>query len=192
MRHVSNNRKERPDPTFPPNALLHGRTRRLAPIAPLGLGLPRGTGAMDGHRSVYKPTCTYTHRHNNHAEQLSSVVQSVAYWTTVLHLNSPFPSRLFFLGAQVRIPLNSHFNKVLFPGVPGYAPNPSRTTDGQRLVCPVPQSCQWMEKLDRLYVLSRRYNSSFCDIVPTILSNTLAVNITILQHPGISTSYRSL
>ncbi len=38
---------------------------------------PQSSGAMDGHRGVYNmynPTCTYTQRHNNHAEQLFSGV----------------------------------------------------------------------------------------------------------------------
>ncbi len=66
-----------------------GRTRLL------GWGIPRPSGAMDGHRRVYTQTCTYTHLRNNHAEQLSLVVWSVAYWSTVLHFSLPFPSRLF-------------------------------------------------------------------------------------------------
>ncbi len=106
-----------PDPFFPPND-------------PLDWGMPRYGGAMDRHGGVYNPTCTYTHRQNNHAELLFSMVWSVPCCTSVLHLNSPFPPRLFFLGTRVRISLKSHFS--------------CSVSSGSR-VCPIPVD-QWTDK----------------------------------------------
>ncbi len=50
-----------PDPNFPPNALLggHGFWRPLRHWAGAYLGT-RSSGAIDGHRGVYNPTCTYS------------------------------------------------------------------------------------------------------------------------------------
>ena len=55
-----------------------------------------------------------------------------------------------------------------------------------------PSTAMCLTSQMRSYLLGRRYNNSFCDVVPLILSNTLAVNIIILQHPAISNSFRSL
>ncbi len=42
---------------------------------PVPRGIPQPSGALDGQRGyVYNPTCTYTHRQNNYAGELSSVV----------------------------------------------------------------------------------------------------------------------